>query len=371
MSIPAFSDISIVGGGPAGLAAAIAFSQKGFAATVVDCAIPPIDKACGEGLMPDSVAVLQQLGVTLPAGIGYRFRGIRFCDENSTVTANFPVGFGVGLRRTALHQILIRRAEECNVNLNWGVKHVDLAGCGISVDGELIASKFVVGADGQNSRIRTQSGLHRVRGEQRRYGFRRHYRLAPWSDYVELYWGRTCQIYITPVAPDEVCVALISRDPKLRLDAALREFPMVREHLASASVVSSEMGALSISRTLRRVVLPGLALVGDASGSVDAVTGEGMCLAFRQALALATALETKNLPGYESAHRSIYWRPRAMAWLMLRLDAHRGFQRRALAALAQRPGVFASLLGIHVGEQSFADLLSWQLVGFCRAFLSA
>ena len=131
------------------------------------------------------------------------------------------------------------------------------------------------------------------------------------------------------------------------------------------------MGVLSISRTLRRVVLPGLALVGDASGSVDAVTGEGMCLAFRQALALATALETKNLPGYESAHRSIYWRPRAMAWLMLRLDAHRGFQRRALAALAQRPGVFASLLGIHVGEQSFADLLSWQLVGFCRAFLSA
>jgi hypothetical protein len=54
---------------------------------------------------------------------------------------------------------------------------------------------------------------------------------------------------------------------------------------------------------------------------------------------------------------------------MLTLDRHMGFQRKALASLEQHPEVFACLLGVHVGERSFLDLFSWQLVHLCRAFL--
>jgi len=44
------NDICIVDRGPAGLATALALRQRGFTVTVVDCAVPPIDNACGEGL---------------------------------------------------------------------------------------------------------------------------------------------------------------------------------------------------------------------------------------------------------------------------------------------------------------------------------
>ena len=48
------TDVLVIGGGPAGLATAIAARMKGFDVTVVDGAKPPIDKACGEGLMPST-----------------------------------------------------------------------------------------------------------------------------------------------------------------------------------------------------------------------------------------------------------------------------------------------------------------------------
>ena len=74
------------------MAAALALRQQGFTVTVVDCAVPPIDKACGEGLMPDSLAALRRLGVNLDRSAGYPFKGILFSDGASTVTGDFPSG---------------------------------------------------------------------------------------------------------------------------------------------------------------------------------------------------------------------------------------------------------------------------------------
>src|SRR5206468_76826 len=104
------SDICIVGGGPAGLAAALALTQSGREVTVLDCAVPPIDKACGEGLMPDSLAALEALGVTV-GDAGTSLSGIRFFDSDSCVSADFPNGIGRGIRRILLHELLINRAE--------------------------------------------------------------------------------------------------------------------------------------------------------------------------------------------------------------------------------------------------------------------
>ena len=60
------TDVFIVGGGPAGLAAAIAARQRGLRVVVADGGHAPIDKACGEGLMPDALAELERLGIQLP-----------------------------------------------------------------------------------------------------------------------------------------------------------------------------------------------------------------------------------------------------------------------------------------------------------------
>jgi len=56
------------------LATAIAARQRGDV-VVADGAKPPIDKSCGEGLMPDGRAALEKLGIGIPAGIAYPFRG--------------------------------------------------------------------------------------------------------------------------------------------------------------------------------------------------------------------------------------------------------------------------------------------------------
>lgn len=363
--------VCIVGGGPAGLAAAITLKRADCDVTVVDCAVPPVDKACGEGLMPDSIAMLRRLGIEIPAGVGCAFRGIRFADAHSSVAADFPNGIARGVRRTTLHQLLIQQAENLGISLRWGAKHVSLAANGVSLENEFIDAQLVIGADGQNSQIRRQARLEWVTSEKRRYGFRRHYRIQPWSPFMELHWGRSSQIYVTPVASDEICVACISRDPRRRLQHALCEIPEVQRRLKNAVPLSPEMGALSISRTLKSVQRGNVVLIGDASGSVDAITGEGMCLAFNQALALAEALKADDLGAYRRAHRTLMQRPQTMASLMLLLERNGGLQRRALAGLAQHPEIFESLLSIHVGVGRFRDLLSWPLLGFGRAFLAA
>jgi len=371
--LPDSTDLFVIGGGPAGLAAAIAARRRGFEVTVADCARPPIDKACGEGIMPDGLAAARALGIELE-GAGQPFRGIRFCHGGERVEADFPVGRGIGMRRTALHRILIEHAERAGVRLAWGARIAGIgAGIGegigegcVYAEGRAIGAKWIAGADGGHSVVRRWAGLDGTlrarpwnrRPPRRRYGFRRHYRVAPWSEFMEIHWGDGCQLYITPVGPFEICVVLISADERLRLDEALPRFPEVARRLGGAGgpggPATPERGGLSVSRRLPRVTRGCVALVGDASGSVDAITGEGLCLLFQQAEALAGALEAGGLARYETEHRRIGKRPERMAELMLLLD-RRGalwsrFRSRALRSLAAHPRWFAGMLALHVGE---------------------
>ena len=59
--LPRSTDVFVIGGGPAGLAAAIAARRRGLDVTVADCSVPPIDKACGEGIMPDGLAATKMI----------------------------------------------------------------------------------------------------------------------------------------------------------------------------------------------------------------------------------------------------------------------------------------------------------------------
>ena len=349
------TDVLVVGGGPAGLAAAIAARRKGFRVAVAECRRPPIDKACGEGLMPDGVAALRDLGVEMGPAQGYAFPGIRFVEGEFSAEARFPQGCGLGLRRTTLHEAMAQEAARMGVRLLWETRVLGLTPEGVQTGPGAIRCRWIVGADGGQSRVRQWAGLSACLRERLRFGFRRHYRLAPWTPFVELHWSTGCQIYVTPVGPEDVCVVAISHDPRLRLANALKDFPEVERHLCGAPFATLERGAVTASRELRTVHRGRVALIGDAAGSVDATTGEGLCLAFQQARALADALSREDLEHYGREYARIARHPEWMARLMLALDGHTRLRRRALRALAGRPGAFGRMLALHMKPASSVD----------------
>jgi menaquinone-9 beta-reductase len=334
------TDVFIIGGGPAGLAAGIAARKKGMRVVIADGNRPPIDKACGEGLMPDSRELAARLGIELPDSMGFKFRGIRFHGAGRSVEADFPGGPGIGIRRTALHQALVHAAVQAGVELRWGSPVSGIEG---------LKARWIIGADGSASRVRRWADLDSSMWSTRRFASRQHYAMAPWTDFMEIYWGKGCQIYVTPVDEREVCVALISRAPELRIAEALeRFFPVLRERLAGEPVASRERGAVTATMRLRAVAQGNVALIGDASGSVDAITGEGICLSFRQAEHLAQAMVRGDLASYNRAHPRLALRPHLMAKAMLMLDRGPAIRRVALGAMSAQPWIFEKLLAVHV-----------------------
>ncbi len=310
----------------------------------------PIDKPCGEGLMPDGLAALEKLGVRVPEEKSFPFCGISFLSAPLGVKADFPHGeSGRGVRRTVLHQLIAERAASLGIDFLWQTPVTGISSDRVRLADREVNARWIIGADGGNSRVRRWTGLDAYRKRDCRYAFRRHYRVAPWSDHMELHWGRLGEIYVTPVSRDEVCVALISRDPKLRLAEALRHFPDLSRRLGGVEVSSSERGAFTATCKLKRVTNGNVALIGDASGTVDAITGEGLCLAFSQAMVLAECLESGDLSLYEREHRRLALRPWLMARLMLSLDRRPRLQRRTIQAFQKRPYVFRRLLELHVG----------------------
>ncbi len=344
------TDLFVVGGGPAGLAAALAARKRGLQVIVADRARPPIDKACGEGLMPDGVAALREIGVELTAADGVPFRGIRFLDGDLQAEARFPnSGCGFGLRRTRLHEILVRAAEQAGADLWWQAPVEALEqGCA-TADGRTVRCRWIAGADGAHSRVREWCGQQPVWTTRRRMGLRQHFRIEPWTDFVEVYWGPSCQAYVTPVAPDEICVALLGTEKEVGVEELLSVFPKLGTHLAGAERLGSARGAISMSSRLTAVTKGRLALLGDASGTVDAITGEGLHLAFRQATALAEALAAGDLGQYGAAHRRLQKMPQLMARLLLLLDGNERLRRTAFRTLAAVPSLFNGMLAFHVG----------------------
>ncbi|HEY1498674.1 MAG TPA: FAD-dependent monooxygenase [Acidobacteriaceae bacterium] len=353
-------DVCIIGAGPAGLAAAIALRQRGADVLLADALQPPIDKPCGEGLMPDSRSALAQLGIGLEPRHGAEFTGITFASHHARVAADFPSGRGIGVRRTTLHSLLCDRASALGVRFSWNTPIVLKEGATPTLAGEPIASRWLIGADGHASRVRTWAGLDRAHLRSRRFGFRAHYRIAPQasnSRHVEVHWGPLGQAYVTPIAADEICVSAMTRHHGVRLQEILAGIPALHDLLRNASPTTTERGSLTLTRRLRRVTRNNVALIGDASGSVDAITGEGLALGFRQALLLADALAANSLALYESRHAAILRLPQRMATLLLLLDRLPRLRNRTICAFAARPALFHELLAVHIGEQTLPAFL--------------
>lgn len=346
-------DVAVFGGGPAGLAAALALQQGGCRVALYDAQRPPIDKACGEGLMPEAVWLLRRLGVALDERDGARLTGIYFHDAHTSAFAAFGNGKGLAVRRTRLQGRMAARAAKMGIALHWGANVQALAGGGFTSAGAPIHADFFVIADGLCSTLAAASGFRERNCYSTRYASRQQFQCAPWSNRVEVHWRHGEQLYITPLNNHEIGVTLITGTQGRRLHEALPDFPAVANRLGGAAPASGMRGAVTRTRSLRKVVRGNLAVLGDASGSVDAVTGDGLMSAFRQAHALADAIAAGDLKRYAVAHAEMAKAPRRMARLLLLLDRYPWLERSFTATMATRPKSFAAMLRVHLAEQSW------------------
>lgn len=341
------ADVLIAGGGPAGLAAALHARRNGLSVVVAEPRPAPIDKACGEGLMPGGLAALAALGVDPP---GVALRGIAYLNGRRRVEAPFRHGPGRGVRRTALHAALTQKALEAGVKWVAGrVTELGMDAEGVEALG--IRARWLIGADGLHSHVRRAVGIPAVPGSPRRYGVRWHFGTPAWSEFVEVHWSAWGEAYVTPVAPDVVGVAILTRHRPDRSRALGGEadlgawFPELATHLGGASPGKAS-GCGPLRQTVARRVQGRVVLVGDAAGYEDALTGEGISLAVKQAGAAIEALLANRPQAYEREWRRITRDYRLLTRGLVLATAPRLGRRSIVPACALLPGLFRRTVNI-------------------------
>lgn len=334
-------DLLVIGGGPAGLASALYAARAGLGVTVWEKRVGTIDKACGEGLMPGALAALADVGV---APDGEDLTGIRYLAGHHTVASPFRSGHGRGVRRTTLHATMRAAAATAGISLEQrSARTVRSLPDGVVVDEQPF--RYVIAADGLHSRVRHQLGLEGRPTHRRRYGLRRHYRLAPWTSFVEVHWAACAEAYVTPVTADTVGVALLS-SARGSFDDHLGRFPSLRARLGDAAPLGEVLGAGPLRQRARSRVAGRVLLVGDAGGYVDALTGEGVAMAVLQARAAVAAVRDHDPMRYERDWHTITRRYRLLTASLLGATRWPPV-RRALVPTAQRlPALFAAAVNV-------------------------
>ena len=327
-------DLLVAGGGPVGLATALYAARAGLDVGVLEPREGVIDKACGEGLMPGAVAALTGLGVPLD---GHPITGIRYTDGTRRAEATFRYGPGRGVRRTTRHLALSSAVLAAGVKTDHrAVRTIEDRGDHLLVDGE--ATRHLIAADGLHSPVRRLVGLDAPVTGHRRYGQRCHLSVAPWTSLVEVHWAPAGEAYVTPVGSDRVGIAVLS-DERRPLADLLGDFPALAPHLAGRET-ERVRGAGPLRQRSRRRVAGRVLLVGDASGYVDALTGEGIALGLAQARAAVDAVRAGRPQGYELTWRRLGWRHDLLTHGLLTATRHRALRSRVVPAAARLPGVF-------------------------------
>ncbi|MFF6995472.1 NAD(P)/FAD-dependent oxidoreductase [Streptomyces sp. NPDC008313] len=332
-------DLLVAGGGPAGLATALYGVRAGLDVVVAEPRRAPVDKACGEGLMPGAVRALAALGLAVP---GHPITGIRYVQGPRQAQATFRDGSGLGARRTDLHGVLHQAVADAGVPvLPLRVREVEQEATGVTVPGTGLRARWLVAADGLHSPLRRSLGLEVRTRWAPRYGLRRHYAVPPWSSCVEVHWGPQAEAYVTPLGPALVGVALLTA-VRAPFDTQLASFPRLAARLPLEAAATAVRGAGPLRQRARTRRHGRVLLVGDAAGYIDALTGEGLTLALSGAAALVDNVR-RGTPGrYEADWNRATRRHRLLTELLVRARQWPTLAPRIVPTAERLPRLFAA-----------------------------
>ena len=207
-----------------------------------------------------------------------------------------------------------------------------------------LVARYLVAADGLHSPIRDRLGLSVPHANARRWGIRRHFAVPAWTDLVEVHWSSDAEAYVTPIGAGEVGVAVLTtrRAPYAE---QLRGFGGLSERLVDARPSTPVLGAGPLRQSASRRVLGRIALVGDAAGYVDAITGEGVAVGLASAEALVECLVRDDLPAYEAMWLRRSRRYRVLTGGLLWASGRPSLRRQIVPLAARFPPLFGAVVG--------------------------
>jgi flavin-dependent dehydrogenase len=388
-------DLIIIGAGVAGSASAIRLGQEGYRILLLDRAVFPRHKTCGEGIMPEGVRILDSLGV-LPAILdqgGTRARGLRFRSQAGIwAQADFPPvdgepAYSVVIRRYELDHLLLQRAASLpNVTVREGFGVVEAVYEGGAIQGvvghpvgqpekrETLRAPLTLAADGMRSKFHNRYGIVRTVRSRQRWGISGHLRgVEDMRPYIEVLFQGDHEIYLAPLADDLVLVAILLEKKLMgafRHDLAksyhefLKSDPSLGPRIADSELVPPVGARGPLGFTVEPVYLPGLLLVGDSAGFLDPITGEGMTLALKCVQAAAPVVRqafrtgdfgTEVLGQYATERERIIRDVFKLTYLMLNVSRSRLLTDRAIRRLSRDETLFQKLVGIVAGTNRYRD----------------
>ena len=390
-------DVVVVGGGPAGSAAAVFLRQRGRDVVLIDEARFPRDKICGESVSPGSRRLLAELGVaeavrdlaprpllgmTLTAPNGTSFRG----DYRDVAEPGFAA------RRQAFDKVLLDRARASGAEVREGVRATGLvledgAVAGVTCeDGrgpETLRARLVIGADGRRSVVARRLGLLREHPSLRKFAVRGYWEgMEGLEDRGEMHVGGGGYCGIAPLSAGhanvtfvldraEMCAA--GGDLQTFYRETLRRWPLVTERLARAVPLGAPCAIGPLALEASAVSAPGALLVGDSAGFYDPFTGEGVTLALRSAEMAAEvadrALRSPNghdLREYDRARHAATRDKFRINRLLQRVVAWPALSNAMARRLSRRPDLADKLVGIAgdfvPAESAWSLRFVWDLV---------
>ena len=348
-------DVAIVGGGPAGSTLAALLAQRGRSVALIERDAFPRDKLCGEFLSYDALPIVSELGIDLRDAPS--ITSCRLVGRRRQLEFAFPQA-ARGVSRRMLDELLFRNAVARGAQALENATATAISERSVTIAERRIDAKVVVGAWGRWGRFDQQLGRAFVRDQSHRhFGFKRHYRRlqAAERSVIELYSFDRGYLGVSSIEGGETNICGLVHASRLaghkgrwdafveqiRAEEAPLEAMYARHEAAQDGFLSSE----PVIFRARSPVAGGVFMIGDASGIVDPLTGNGMAMAMQSAVValpfVLDAIEGRRRESeYREEHRAFFASRIAWSRRAARLLSHPAVLDFALRTKSERIAAF-------------------------------